>query len=78
MLVAGDNADAAASLEMMLTLMGNDVRTAPDGQAASTGIPGPGYAGWTGWESRPTATTEPPLGWRSARGLEASDARVGA
>jgi len=33
-LIADDNEDAAASLAMMLTMMGNDTRTAPDGLAA--------------------------------------------
>lgn len=33
-LVADDNADAADSLAMLLTLMGNEVRTAADGQEA--------------------------------------------
>ncbi|MBC8119390.1 MAG: PAS domain S-box protein [Burkholderiaceae bacterium] len=33
-LIADDNEDAAASLAMMLNIMGNDARTAPDGLAA--------------------------------------------
>ena len=33
-LIADDNADAAQSLAMMLRVLGHDVRTAPDGQAA--------------------------------------------
>ncbi len=33
-LIADDNDDAAASLAMMLSMMGNEARTAPDGQAA--------------------------------------------
>ena len=34
-LVADDNADAAASLSMLLSLAGNEVRTASDGSSGS-------------------------------------------